>query len=223
MSLQRSFDLIITVDVPTVKPVATATHHLLDKRPARRCIRKTRHIRTRIELQSRLHKRSRFAFIATLTAVQADTPCSAWDTLQVAGPRESVFELAIAWATGLNVGCGEGETGDMRDAVVAHIEGDGTAVGEVRCATDLHVRVVVEVVECRFNVVHAGGIVVLTVTGKYSCASLSSAEPLVDYVTPCVDVRSIVVVGDSIVILLESVETVLARDVATSRRPLVVM
>lgn len=215
----------MTKTIPPVEWVTAAIHQPLDKRPASRSIRKTRYIRTGIELQFRLHKRSRFALITTVTTVRADTPffAFAWDTLQHASPRESDFELAVTWATSLNVGCREGETGYKRDAVVAHIEGDRAAVREVRGATDLHVRVGVEILECRFNVVHAWGIVVVAVTGEYSCASLFTAEPVVQKIAPRVNVRCIVVVGDSIVVLLEGVDTVLARNVATSRRPLVVM
>ena len=60
----------------------------------------------------------------------------------------------------------------MRDAIIAHVDRDRTAVGEVRGAADLHVRLGIEIFELGFNVVRARGIVVVAVTGEYSCASL---------------------------------------------------
>lgn len=81
--------------------------------------------------------------------------------------------MVIAWATSLNVGGRKGKTGYLRDAVIAHIEGDITAIGEVRGATGTHVGLGIEIFERGSDVVHTDRIFVVGVTGEYRCASLS--------------------------------------------------
>ena len=99
---------------------------------------------------------------------------------ELAGPRDAVGELAVAGAAGLDVAGGEGETGDIRDAIVAHVDADVAAVGEIGGSTGIHVGVVIKTFERFFDVVHACGICGVAVAPEFGGATLVSAQPEVD-------------------------------------------
>lgn len=92
----------------------------------------------------------------------------------LASPIDSVHELAIAWAAALNVAGREGETWYRRAAIIARVDTNMAAVGEVRGAAFFHVRMVEEHFERAFNIVHTRSICRLGVAPEFGCATLVS-------------------------------------------------